>query len=72
MHTTKLATGAALLALAGQASAGTRVGITVGATVGNLVGQTFGDAMPLAGSSVLLLGAVMLGVGVYIVRRKRR
>jgi len=72
MQITKLAASAAVLAVAGHASAGTAVGLTLGGTVGSALGLSLGDTLPLAGSGVLLLGAAMLGVGVYIARRKRR
>jgi len=71
MHVAKVVAGSLAFAAAGVASAGTRVGISLGANLGSLLGQPVGDVLP-AGSAVLLLGAAMLGLGIYLSRRKRR
>ena len=71
MHIFKLGAGALAFAAASAASAGQTVGLTVGSRLGGAVGIPVGD-LPVAGSSVLLIGAVALGLGIYLARRKRR
>ena len=68
MQLVKLLTASMAFATAGTASAGTRLGLSLGSRLG----QPLGDLLPVAGSSVLLVGAVALGLGIYLSRRKRR
>ena len=72
MQLVKLLTASMAFAAAGTASAGTRLGLSLGGALGSRLGQPLGDLLPVAGSSVLLVGAVALGLGIYLSRRKRR
>ena len=50
---------------------GRTLGLTLGTTLGALLGQPVGDVLPMAGSALLLVAAVSLALGIYVVRRKR-
>jgi len=68
MQVAKLTAGAFAFTTAGIATAGIPAGNSLGATFGTFLG----DVLPIAGSSVLLVAAATLGLGIYLARRKGR
>jgi hypothetical protein len=79
VKTTKLIAGVAALLMAPVAFAGgttvplgATLGVTVGTALGFLLGVPFGQVLPVAASGVLVVAGATLGLGIYIVRRKRR
>jgi hypothetical protein len=76
LNMNRLIVGAGALLGANVASAaavalGVPLGSALGGRLGFLLGQSLGDVLPIAGSGVLLVAAVSLALGIYIVRRKR-
>lgn len=79
MRIIELGVGAVALTVAGSATAlvplGQPVGLPLGSALGNFLGGALGTRLgdiPIAGSGVLMLGAVALGLGIVLARRKRQ
>ena len=79
MRVIELAVGAVGLTATGTAAAlvplgqplGLPLGVGLGSRLGGALGTRLGD-LPIGGSGVLLLGAVALGIGIVLARRKRQ
>ena len=77
MSLVKLIVAASALAMANLALAGptvplgTPLGRSLGIGLGAVLGNRLGSVLPIAGGGLLIVAALSLVLGIYIVRRKR-